>query len=186
MRRLVILGPGREVAVGSPVLLQENLSAVLRVIMKGGTRCTFLLRWQNLGSFQDCLLQIEDCAGVKVHIYVSGTLRISDSQRSHSGSRSRMGRRNRIQALFGPCRILLTMGRLAEMQRRLLEVSAKVIPTIADSSKCYFAANDGSRGYGSRAPAPGMARRKSLQKFPVWHMPTYALHEHCAFPSGPF
>lgn len=54
------------------------------------------------------------------------------------------------------------MGRLAEMQRKLLEVGVMVIPTIVNVLKCYVAANDGSRGDGSRTAAPRMARRKSL------------------------
>jgi hypothetical protein len=154
--------------------------------MKHETRLAFLLRRQNLGGLQDCLLQVKDCAAVEIHVDIGSTFGISDSQRSHFQESfeeiAGETKSDLYSASFGPGRALLAMGRLAEMQRKLLEVSAKVILTILVMLKCSFPANDGSRGDGSRPTAPGMAGRKSLQKFPVWYMSTYSLHEHCTFP----
>ena len=83
VRRLVAQGSGRVVLAGSPVLLPDHLSTILRINIEYEARLTFLLGWQNLGSLQDCLLQVEDCASVEVHIDICSTLRISDPQRSH-------------------------------------------------------------------------------------------------------
>ena len=83
MRRLATQGLGQVVGAGSPVLLPDHLSTILRINIQYEARLTFLLGWQNLGSVQDCLLQVEDCASVEIHIDVRSTLRVSDSQRSH-------------------------------------------------------------------------------------------------------
>lgn len=144
MRRLVVQGLGRAVGAGSPVLLPDHLSIILRTNMKYRAGLTFLLGWQNLGSLQDCLLQVEDCASVEIHIDVGSTLRISDSQRSHLREWFDESGSDRIQLVFWTWLLSLTMGRLAEMQRKLLEVGSGEVPTIVDVLRSYFAANDGS------------------------------------------
>ena len=71
------------------------------------------------------------------------------------------------------------MGRLAEMQRKLLEVC--VSRERADTHNAPTA-NDGSRSHGRCQRKFGMVRRKGLPELSVWDMSTCVVHEYRAYP----
>ena len=72
------------------------------------------------------------------------------------------------------------MGRLAEMQRKLLEVCMCVISTVSNADLASQA-NDGSRGYGCVQREPPLVRREGVQELSVWDMPSYPLHQHSEY-----
>jgi hypothetical protein len=72
------------------------------------------------------------------------------------------------------------MGRLAEMQRKLLEVQQlfHLLPTNQLNERMFpgHAANDGTRGYGSRECELAVARRQSVPKLPMRDLSAYIVH----------
>jgi hypothetical protein len=77
------------------------------------------------------------------------------------------------------CRNDVNMGRLAEMQRKLLEVRKLAVSVLAKLTTAFLA-NDGTRGYGYCERKSTLDGWKSVQKLPVRHMSTYTFHKHGA------
>lgn len=68
------------------------------------------------------------------------------------------------------------MGRLAEMQRKLLEV-LHAYP-LAETILTLRIANDGARSHGRGQCQPGLVGRKGLPEFSVWNLPTCPVYQH--------
>ena len=71
------------------------------------------------------------------------------------------------------------MGRLAEMQRKLLEVRLRW--NCVDTHNTVTA-NDGARGHGGRQRKFGMVRRKGLPELSMWDVSTCIVHQHGGYP----
>ena len=70
------------------------------------------------------------------------------------------------------------MGRLAEMQRKLLEVRILLTALRSSAELVPIEANDGSRSHGRVQREPSLVGRESLQELPLRHLSPYTLHEH--------
>ena len=70
------------------------------------------------------------------------------------------------------------MGRLAEMQRKLLEVRILLTALRSSAELVPIEANDGSRSHGRVQREPSLVGRESLQELPVRNLSTCPLHQH--------
>lgn len=75
------------------------------------------------------------------------------------------------------------MGRLAEMQRKLLEVCFFCCNCVYTHTNT-LAANDGARGHGRGQRKFGMVRRKGLPELSMWDLPTCIVHQHGGYPDS--
>ena len=68
------------------------------------------------------------------------------------------------------------MGRLAEMQRKLLEVRILLTALRSSAELVPIEANDGSRSHGCRERELGLVRRESVPQLPVRNVPPHAVY----------